>query len=119
MTGVLDHFRLDGKVAVVTGASSGLGVQFAQALAQAGADLALGARREDRLAETGALIEVEGRAHRAHPRLGPAMERTQGDPGQCHRARLFRFGDDGSAGERVARVHGRPAHRAGAPRRPG
>ena len=32
---VLDAFRLDGKVAVVTGASSGLGVAFAQALAQA------------------------------------------------------------------------------------
>ena len=61
MTGALDRFRLDGKVAVVTGASSGLGVQFAQALAQAGADLALGARREDRLAETRALIEAQGR----------------------------------------------------------
>ena len=34
---VLDRFRLDGKVAVVTGASSGLGVAFAQALAEAGA----------------------------------------------------------------------------------
>ena len=61
MTGALDRFRLDGKVAVVTGASSGLGVQFAQALAQAGADLALGARREDRLAGTRALIETHGR----------------------------------------------------------
>lgn len=61
MTGALDRFRLDGKVAVVTGASSGLGVQFAQALAQAGADLALGARREDRLAETRTLIEAQGR----------------------------------------------------------
>ena len=32
---VLDLFRLDGKVAIVTGASSGLGVSFAQALAEA------------------------------------------------------------------------------------
>ena len=40
-----DLFRLDGKVAVVTGASSGLGVAFAQGLAEAGADVALGARR--------------------------------------------------------------------------
>ena len=58
---ILDRFRLDGKVAVVTGASSGLGVAFAQALAQAGADVVLGARRVERLSETGALIEAEGR----------------------------------------------------------
>ena len=55
---VLDMFRLDGKVAIVTGASSGLGVAFAQALAEAGADVALGARRVDRLEETKALVEA-------------------------------------------------------------
>ena len=58
---VLDMFRLDGKVAVVTGASSGLGVAFAQALAEAGADVALGARRVERLGETRALVEAAGR----------------------------------------------------------
>jgi NAD(P)-dependent dehydrogenase (short-subunit alcohol dehydrogenase family) len=59
--GVLDSFRLDGKVVIVTGASSGLGVVFAQAFAEAGADVALGARRVDRLAETAALVEGAGR----------------------------------------------------------
>ncbi|MGO9792136.1 MAG: SDR family NAD(P)-dependent oxidoreductase [Solirubrobacteraceae bacterium] len=58
---ILDRFKLDGKVAIVTGASSGLGVAFAQALAQAGADVALGARREQRLADTRKLVEWAGR----------------------------------------------------------
>jgi NAD(P)-dependent dehydrogenase (short-subunit alcohol dehydrogenase family) len=58
---VLDAFRLDGKVAIVTGASSGLGVAFAEALAQAGADVALGARRADRLEDTKKLVEAAGR----------------------------------------------------------
>jgi NAD(P)-dependent dehydrogenase (short-subunit alcohol dehydrogenase family) len=58
---VLDRFSLDGKVAIVTGASSGLGVAFAKALAEAGADVALGARRVDRLEETRAMVESLGR----------------------------------------------------------
>jgi NADP-dependent 3-hydroxy acid dehydrogenase YdfG len=60
-TGVLQMFRLDGLVAIVTGASSGLGVAFAQALGEAGADVALGARRVERLADTQALVEATGR----------------------------------------------------------
>lgn len=42
---VLERFRLDGMVALVTGASAGLGVQFAEALDAAGATVALTARR--------------------------------------------------------------------------
>jgi NAD(P)-dependent dehydrogenase (short-subunit alcohol dehydrogenase family) len=58
---IVDRFRLDGKVAIVTGASSGLGVAVAEAFAQAGADVALGARRVDRLKDTRTLVESAGR----------------------------------------------------------
>lgn len=58
---VLDKFRLDDRVVVVTGASSGLGVAFAQAAAEAGADVVLGARREAGLRDTAALVEAAGR----------------------------------------------------------
>lgn len=59
---VLDKFRMDGKVAVVTGASSGLGVYFARALAEAGADVVLAARRVDKLANAAELVAATGRA---------------------------------------------------------
>jgi NAD(P)-dependent dehydrogenase (short-subunit alcohol dehydrogenase family) len=75
---VLDMFRLDGKVAVVTGASSGLGVAFARALAEAGADVALGARRADRLEETRALVESAGRR-------AVTVQTDVADPEDCQR----------------------------------
>jgi len=46
---VQEPFRLDGKAALVTGASSGLGAHFARVLADAGAAVAVAARRVDRL----------------------------------------------------------------------
>ncbi len=53
-------FDLAGKVALVTGASSGLGVQFAKALANQGADIAITARRTDRLEKVRKEIEAMG-----------------------------------------------------------
>jgi NAD(P)-dependent dehydrogenase (short-subunit alcohol dehydrogenase family) len=58
---ILDSFRLDGKVAIVTGASSGLGVAFATGLAEAGADIAICARRVERLEQTKGKVEALGR----------------------------------------------------------
>ena len=53
-------FDLTGKVALVTGASSGLGVRFAEVLAENGAAVALVARRAERLAALAARIEAAG-----------------------------------------------------------
>ena len=58
---LLDSFRLDGKVAVITGASSGLGVAFAEGLAEAGADIAICARRVEKLEQTRERVEALGR----------------------------------------------------------
>lgn len=57
----MNLFDLTGKVAVVTGASSGLGADAARAYAEYGADVALLARRLDRLESLAAEIEKTGR----------------------------------------------------------
>jgi NAD(P)-dependent dehydrogenase (short-subunit alcohol dehydrogenase family) len=53
-------FSLAGRVAVVTGASSGLGVALAEGLAGAGAQVVLAARRKDRLAQLESRLRAEG-----------------------------------------------------------
>jgi NAD(P)-dependent dehydrogenase (short-subunit alcohol dehydrogenase family) len=56
----MEQFRLNGRRALVTGASSGLGRHFALSLAQAGASVIVAARSVDKLAETVAEIEAAG-----------------------------------------------------------
>ena len=85
---ITELFRLDDKVAVVTGASSGLGVGFAEALAQAGADVVLGARRAEGLARTASLVESIGRR-------ASVLPTDVADPDQCGSlvaAAMERFG---------------------------
>ncbi len=58
--GVLDSFRLDGRVVIVTGATSGLGVGFARAITEAGGRVVLAGRRADRLQEVAAKLTAAG-----------------------------------------------------------
>ncbi|WP_310961497.1 SDR family oxidoreductase [Nocardioides terrisoli] len=59
---ILDLFRVDGKVAVVTGAGRGIGAATAVALAQAGADVVISARHSTQLAEVAKEVEKAGRS---------------------------------------------------------
>ncbi|MFI6516705.1 SDR family oxidoreductase [Spirillospora sp. NPDC050679] len=58
---IWDRFRIDERVAVVTGAGRGIGAATAVALAQAGADVVLSARTEEQLRKVAAEVEAAGR----------------------------------------------------------
>jgi NAD(P)-dependent dehydrogenase (short-subunit alcohol dehydrogenase family) len=64
---VLDLFRITGRVAVVTGAGSGLGAGFARALAEAGADVVIAGRRLGHLESTARSVRAVGRECLAVP----------------------------------------------------
>src|SRR2546422_1525973 len=58
---ILDKLRLDGRVAIMTGAGRGLGRAMALALADAGADLVVTARTKEQIEETAALVRGKGK----------------------------------------------------------
>ena len=72
---ILDRFRLDGKVALVTGAGRGIGAGIALGFAEAGADVALGARTMSEVEEVAAQVRKLGRRAVALP--CDVMERAQ------------------------------------------
>jgi NAD(P)-dependent dehydrogenase (short-subunit alcohol dehydrogenase family) len=83
--------RLDGRVAIVTGASRGLGRAMAVALAEAGADVALAARSEPDLEETARLVAATGRRAlavatdvTAYAQVEALVERTVTELGGLH-----------------------------------
>jgi len=57
----MDRFRLDGRVAVITGAGRGIGAGCALAMSEAGADIAITARTEDQLDAVAAEVRALGR----------------------------------------------------------
>ena len=58
---ILDLFRMDGKVAVVSAAGRGIGARIATAFAECGADVVIGARTADQLADVASQVEALGR----------------------------------------------------------
>src|ERR1700694_1480435 len=77
--GIFDSLRLDGKRALVTGGSRGLGRSMALALAEVGADVIITARPDDTLAATAAEI-------RAFGRTAWTITADMGAPAECEKA---------------------------------
>ena len=111
MSTATDLFNLTGRVALVTGASTGLGVRFAEVLADNGAAVALVARRADRLAAVKAQIEAKGGralAIEADVLDRNAMTRAFDEAERARHACLGRGGNIGQLVQTGLRAHDQP-----------
>jgi NAD(P)-dependent dehydrogenase (short-subunit alcohol dehydrogenase family) len=109
---ILERFRLDGKVAVVTGASSGLGVVFALALADAGADVVLAGRRQELLTNTAEEVKALGRralTARCDVRSPDDCE-AMISSAVCEFGKVDVLVNNAGVGEAVPAIHEEPEH---------
>jgi 7-alpha-hydroxysteroid dehydrogenase len=89
MSSVLDRFRLDGQVAVITGGGKGIGAAIAEAFADAGADVVVSARTAADVEQVAASVRERGRRGVAVPGdvndfgfLAELVDRTVGELGR-------------------------------------
>ena len=75
MTSSAPTFRLDGRVALVTGSSTGIGLALARGLAQAGATVVINARNAARLNDAAGALRAEGLTARAWRSTSPTPPR--------------------------------------------
>ncbi len=81
---ILDRFRVDGKVAVVTGAGRGIGAGSAVALAEAGADVLISARHADQLEVVAERVRAAGRRALVVPADLSDLDAAAGLAGAAH-----------------------------------
>ena len=82
---ILDLFRLDSKVAVVTGAGRGIGAASALALAECGADVVIASRTQSDLDRVAERVAAAGRAERVRSARRSDQQRGRCDPSAVSR----------------------------------
>ena len=104
---ILDQFKLDGQVAVVTGAGRGIGEGIALGLAEAGADVVLAARRAEEIEAVAEKVRALGRRALAIPTDVMHIEQVQALAEQAHKdmgALTCWVSNAGGADDRVPRT---------------